>query len=182
MRIEKFLLITLTVFAFLFLMSFQAYRSVQQRLNRYEKLTKAYELYCLGKYEEFSKYVDQHRLKELSYLLGSIKDQSFQKDYLTALKEFNLGNFASAAELFKKALAQIDRKDTRYGEVLYYLSLSLANGNRFQEAKIELANFLDLEASVYRERALLLLIDLYKKTGELSKAQQVEKILQEVKK
>lgn len=182
MKRDRIFLVLLSIFAVLFLVSFQAYRSTKQSQERYSKIVKGYELYALGKYDEFSKYIEQHKLTELSYLSNSIKEQKFQQFYLSAIKEFNLGNFASAVELFRKALQQIDTKDTRYNELLYYLSVSLVNSNRIQEAKIELSTFVNLENSVYRNKALQLLSDLYRKNGELVKAQEIEKLLLEVKK
>lgn len=182
MKREKFFVILMTVFASLFLFTFQAYRSVKQSNERYQKIVKAYEYYSTGRYDEFSKYVEQYRLKELSYLNGSIKEQKFQQLYMAGIKDFNLGNFASAAELFKKALQQIDQKDPRRDELLYYISVSLVNSNRFEEAKMELSNFVNLENSPYRSKALQLLIDVYKKTNETVKAQQIEKLLLEVQK
>lgn len=182
MKRERIFLVLLSIFAVLFLVSFQAYRSVKQSQERYQKIIKGYELYVLGKYDEFSKYVEQYRLKELSYLSGSIKEQKFQQYYLSAMRDFNLGNFASAVELFRKTLQQIDAKDTRYSEILYYLSVCLVNSNRLQEAKIELSTFVNLPDSLYRSKALQLLIDIYRKTNELVKAQEIEKLLLEVKK
>ncbi|WP_052465397.1 tetratricopeptide repeat protein [Thermotoga profunda] len=182
MKRDKFFLVLMSVFALLFLITFQAYRWTKQSQERYQKIVKAYELYCYGKYDEFSKYVDQYKLKELSYLNVTIKEQRFQQFYMAAVKDFNLGNFASAVEFFKKALQQLDERDPRKDELLYYLSISLVNSNRLQEAKLELSTFVNLENSPYRNKALQLLIDIYRKTGEIVKAQEIEKLLLEVKK
>lgn len=182
MKKERFFVIILSIFALLFLVTFQAYRSVRQSQERYQRIVRAYELYCLGRYDDFARYVDEYKLKELSYLNSAIVEQRFQQFYVAAMKEFNLGNFASAVELFRKALGQIDSKDNRYDEIVYYLSLCLVNSNRLQEAKLELSSFVNRENSVYRSKGLQLLIDVYKKTGEMVKAQEIEKMLSEVKK
>lgn len=182
MKRDRVFLVLLTIFAVLFLLSFQAYRSTRQWQERYRKIIRGYELYVLGNYDEFSKYVEEHKLKELAYLSNSIKEQRFQQFYLSAVKEFNLGNFASAVELFRKALQEIGSKDPRYGELLYYLSVCLVNSNRIVEAKMELSTFVNLVDSPYRNKALQLLSELYRKSGEMVKAQEVEKLLLEVKK
>jgi hypothetical protein len=74
-NLEKFFLILLTVFALLFLLSFQAFVSVRSQLRRAEKIVEAYRMYVSEDYENFERYVEKNDLKELKNLKDNLRQR-----------------------------------------------------------------------------------------------------------
>lgn len=181
-RPEGVFLILLTIFSLLFLLCFQAYNSKRSQLKRYEMILEAYKLYANEQYEEFEKYVDKNDLKEFKGFKDELKHRLFEKYYAFGVVKFQVGDFSSAAENFKKALQQLHQNDQRRVELIYLIGQSLAKAGRTSEAKLQLSAVLDMPNSFYKTQAINLLIDLYKQTGEKEKAEQVAKVYGEVMK
>ncbi|WP_346310973.1 tetratricopeptide repeat protein [Pseudothermotoga sp.] len=180
MNLERFLLILLTVFALLFLLSFQAFVSVRSQLKRSEKMLEAYRMYVSEDYENFERYVEKNDLKELKNLKDSLKRRLFEKYYTSGVTKLNAGDFSSAYEDFKKALQQLPQQDERRAEVVYLMGQSLVKAGRLVEAKTQLSTVINMPNSFYRNQAVKLLIDLYRQTGEDAKAEELRKIYEGV--
>ncbi len=178
-RSEKFFLIVLMIFAMLFLTTLYMYKVQRSQLARMNMIVRAYELFTMGKYDEFSTLVESHQLHELRYLESNLKKRKFQELYSLGVSEFNLGNYAQAAEFFKQAAVQLEATDPKFAETVYLLSLSLIEANRTNEARLFLEQHTDLPDSPYKRKIIETLADIYKKQGEHDKA---ENILKGVKK
>ncbi|MGB9789575.1 MAG: tetratricopeptide repeat protein [Thermotoga caldifontis] len=180
MRLEKFFLVLLTVFALLFLLSFQAFVSMRTQLKRNERIIEAYKLYVNEDYDRFEQYIKVHGLKELENLNSTLKEKVFEKYYSLGVVKLNLGDFSTAYEYFKKAFEQLPEGDERRAELVYLMGQSLAKAGRSLEAKLQLNMVLQMPDSLYRSQAIRLLIDLYRQTGEKEKADELEKTYREV--
>ncbi len=180
MNLEKFLLILLTIFAFLFLLSFQMFVSARSQLKRSEKILEAYRMYVDEDYENFERYVEKNDLKELKSLKDSLRRRLFEKYYTLGVTKLNAGDFSSAHEDFKKALQQLPQQDERRAEVVYLMGQSLVKAGRLVEAKTQLSVVLEMPNSFYRNQAIKLLIDIYEQTGEGAKAEELRKIYEGV--
>lgn len=174
MRLAKFLLVLLTVFAILFLLSFQAFVSMRSQLDRNKKILEGYRLYVEEDYEAFRRHVQKYGLKELESLERDLNQKLFEKYYSLAIVRFNNGDFSSAYELFEQALERLPQQDERRAELIYLMGQSLAKAGRITEAKTQLSAAIELPDSFYRTQAIKLLIDLYRQSGEEKKAQELE--------
>ncbi|WP_165276215.1 hypothetical protein [Thermotoga sp. Ku-13t] len=179
MHLEKFFLVLLTVFALLFLLSFQAFVSVRAQLKRSERIIEAYKLYVSEDYDRFERYVETHGLKELESLKNTLREKVFEKYYSLGVMKLNLGDFSTAYEYFKKAFEQLPEGDERRAELVYLMGQSLAKAGRTVEAKLQLNTVLQMPDSLYRSQAIRLLIELYRQTGEKEKADELEKTYRE---
>jgi tetratricopeptide (TPR) repeat protein len=174
-NLEKFFLILLTVFALLFLLSFQAFVSVRSQLRRAEKIVEAYRMYVSEDYENFERYVEKNDLKEFKNLKDSLRQRLFERYYILGVTKLNAGDFSSAYEDFKRAFQQLPQQDERRAELVYLMGQSLVKAGRLFEAKAQLSVALEMPNSLYRNQAIKLLIELYKQTGEKARAEELEK-------
>ncbi|AEH50461.1 tetratricopeptide repeat protein [Pseudothermotoga thermarum] len=173
---ERFFLVLLTIFASMFLISFYICKEQYAQINRMKRIIKAYELFAMGKYPEFSNYVEQNRLNELLYLKKDLQKRLFLDYYANAVYHFNLGNYAEAADLFKKALEQIESNDPKSSEILYLLCVSLTNANRLGEARLVLEQSIEnMPNTPFKKKVMELLAEIYKKQGDHDKADKILK-------
>lgn len=100
-NLEKFFLILLTVFALLFLLSFQAFVSVRSQLRRAEKIVEAYRMYVSEDYENFERYVEKNDLKELKNLKDNLRQRLFERYYILGVTKLNAGIFLRPTKISK---------------------------------------------------------------------------------
>ncbi len=172
---EKFFLILLTIFALMFLTSLYMYKTQRSQLIKTRRIVRAYELFAMEKYDEFLKYMDLYKLDELQYLKKNLQKRKLQDLYNRGVSEFNLGNYSLAADFFKRALSEIEQDDPKTAEIVYLLSLSLVNSNRVNEAKLVLEQYINLIDLPYKQKIVELLAEIYRKQGELNKANELLK-------
>ncbi|QTA38097.1 hypothetical protein JYK00_00685 [Thermosipho ferrireducens] len=67
---KKFYLVLLTIFAFLFLITFYNMTAAKKQIQQYQVLVKAYEMY-INKNANFESFVKENNIKELEYLLNN---------------------------------------------------------------------------------------------------------------
>lgn len=172
-------LIILTVFAILFLVTYWMYSVEKNNLQKAKLSIRGYELYAQERYGELSEYIEKNRLSELKYLLIKSQERSFQNNFSEATSAFNLGNYATTVDIIRKILQNMPpQKQDRYDDCLYLLSLSLVRSERWEEAKIELEELAEMQDSEFQKRAIELLKEVYEKTGDEEKFQELSKRLE----
>ena len=173
MRHERFYLILITVFAFLFLITYMYNVRLTTDVENLRKLTKAYELYVSGS-NDFSKYVKDNNLKELDWLISKKLLSDVRSKLDSAKDAYRRGNYADASVLLRE-IKDVD--NPWMDEIYFYLGMSLYKIGEVESSKLFLSAFIQsFQYSIYRKEALLLLKDL--STGDVKK--QVESILSQM--
>ncbi len=99
---ELLYLITMTIFAGLFLLSFKLYVDEKSRRSSLEREVKAYEDFISGDYESFLKRIDGTKIsKKMGYYLEKFAQMELSKGMI----ELENSNYGSALEHFRKVLA-----------------------------------------------------------------------------
>ncbi|AFG35009.1 hypothetical protein QQE94_04230 [Fervidobacterium pennivorans subsp. shakshaketiis] len=164
MKSQKLSLLLATIFCILFVITYLYNVNLVSHLQRFQKIVKAYELYVSDS-KDFSKYVEDNNLEELSYLVEKQIKSQVRAKIDAAKQAFRSGNYADAAKLLREIK---DIENPWLDEVYFYLGSSLYKIGEIESAKFYLSSFLDnFKYSIYRKEALLMLREF--SDGELKK-------------
>jgi len=175
MKSQKLSLLLATIFCILFVITYLYNVNLVSHLQRFQKIVKAYELYVSDS-KDFSKYVEDNNLEELSYLVEKQIKSQVRAKIDAAKQAFRSGNYADAAKLLREIK---DIENPWLDEVYFYLGSSLYKIGEIESAKFYLSSFLDnFKYSIYRKEALVMLHKI--SDGDLK--EKVEEILNKMEK
>ncbi|QAV32555.1 hypothetical protein SAMN04488510_1446 [Fervidobacterium changbaicum] len=164
MKSRNLSILLATVFCVLFLVTYLYNVKLFSQLQRAQKLIKAYELYVADS-KDFSKYVEDNKLKELTYLVEKQMKSQIRSKIDTAKVAYRNGNYADTVSLLREIK---DIENPWLDEVYFYLGSALLKVGEVESAKLYLSSFLDsFTYSVYRKEALMILREIA--DGELKK-------------
>lgn len=168
-----FLLILVTLFAAIFIITYLHNSILRKRVEYYGKLVKAYELYVTGD-KGFESFVKENNLKEVNWLLPKFNLFAVRKSLDEAKVAFEKGNFADVIS----TLSVVKDTDSPWNDELFYLlGSAYAKVGQLEQAKFYLSYFLNgFEGSIYRKNALSLLSVL----SEDQEKKKIEEILKKL--
>ncbi|MGQ9855365.1 MAG: tetratricopeptide repeat protein [Fervidobacterium sp.] len=157
MKVEKFSLILLTIFAILFIISYSHSLKISNELEQTKKVVKAYELY-VNNDQSFEKFVSENDLKDLVNLVSKQKITSIRTKIDNAKSAYRNGNYSEAADILRTIK---DESNPWADEIYFYLGMSLYKIGEIESAKLFLSSFIDnFQYSIYRKEALMLLREI----------------------
>lgn len=174
MKLEKLLLVFVTIFCLLFVLVYFYNVRLSNKIVRMEKIIKAYELYT-SESKEFANYVKENNLKELEPLLSKYMLNDIRLKIDKAKQFYREGNYSDASALLREIK---DTENPWMDEIYFYLGMSLYKLGEIESSKLFLSTFMDnFQYSIYRKEALLLLKEL--SNDEIKK--QIDKVLSSMK-
>ncbi|MCD6552027.1 hypothetical protein [Thermotoga sp.] len=111
MKKDMFYVIVLTIFAFLFIVTYFSYRALSERVERTEKMLKAYELYIFSDYEKFADYVKKEGLEIEG--MDLLKERKARSLLAEAKDLYRLADYGEALVLFEKASNLTDSEEVK---------------------------------------------------------------------
>ncbi len=170
---KAFYLSMMTVFAFLFLVSYFLYEATRSDLKECRTKEIAYKALIDGDFEKFKNLMKDIPKHELDYYSSKF----FDLELSLAIEERNSGNFGKALELVEKASEIISTK-SQLSRALILKGELLMKMERYDDVVRTLSVFLKDKTIPDRERALEILKEAAEKAGKKEIALEAEKALE----
>ncbi len=169
---RAFYLAMMTVFAFLFLISYFLYETTKSDLKDCRTREIAYKALIDGDFEKFRSLMKDLPKHELDYYSSKF----FDLELSLAIEERNSGNFGRALNLVKEASKLISTK-SQLSRVLILKGELLMKMGRYDEVVKDLDTFLKDKTIPDRERALEILKEAAERAGRKDIALEAERAL-----
>ena len=169
---KAFYLSMMTVFAILFLISYFLYATTKKDLNECRLKETAYRALIDGDFDKFKSLMKDLPEHELDYYSSKF----FNIELSLALEEKNSGNFGKALDILEKSLKVANTK-SQVSKALILKSEILMKMERYDDVVRELRVFVKDQTLPDRERALEILKEAAKRSGDKELESEIERIL-----